>query len=226
MGRYQRNIGTLTEEGQKKINDSKVLVIGSGGLGGFVIEGLSRMGVKTIGVCDFDVFDDSNLNRQLFSSLEVLGQLKAEVAKKRVLSIDDTIDVTTYTEAFPNQEIAKDIDKYDIVVDCLDSMQVRTVLAKFCLEHKKPLIHGAVGGYYGTLAVVSEENQIIDKLVETTGDTTDTIDKRMGNPYAIVATISALQVHLAIQVLLGRKYLKKGMYYVDIQSFSIDEIVF
>ncbi len=226
MSRYEKNIGTLTEAGQKKINESKVLVIGSGGLGGFVIEGLARMGIKTIGVCDFDVFDNTNLNRQLFSSLEVLGQKKAEVAKKRILSIDDTIEVLTYTEAFPNDDIIADIDRFDLVVDCLDSMKVRKILSKFCIENKKLLIHGAVGGYYGTLAVIDEDNQIIDKLIDLNGGSDDTIEKRMGNPYAIVATISALQVHLAIQVLLERKYLKKGMYYVDIQSFNIDEIVF
>lgn len=226
MSRYERNIGTLTEEGQKKINNSKVLVIGAGGLGGFVIEGLSRMGVKTIGVCDFDVFDYTNLNRQLFSSLDVLGHNKAEVAKNRVRSIDDTIDVITYMEAFQNKKIIEDINKYDLVIDCLDNIDARVELSEFCLENKKLLIHGAVGGYYGTLAVISEENRVIKNITERTSDTNDTIDKRMGNPYAIVAVISALQVHLAIQVLLDRKYLKKGMYYVDIQSFSIDEIVF
>lgn len=225
MRRYEKNIGTFTEEGQKKINNSKVLVIGAGGLGGFVIEGLSRIGVKTIGICDFDVFDDSNLNRQLFSYLEVLGQPKVDVAKKRVLSIDDTIDVITYTNPFPNEDINNDIDKYDLIIDCLDSMKVRLKLEKFCLKHKKLLVHGAVGGYYGTIAVVSEQNQIIKNLIDSHGSS-DTVDKVMGNPYPIVAVISSFQVHLAIQVLLGREYLKKGMYYVDIQTFNIEEVVF
>ncbi len=107
MKRYARNFGTITEEGQRILCSKKVLVIGSGGLGGFVIEGLSRMGIKTIGVCDYDVFDITNLNRQLFATEDVIGVPKVDVAKKRINLIDKTIDVITYNKAFPCDEYRK-----------------------------------------------------------------------------------------------------------------------
>ncbi len=229
--RYARNFGTLTEEGQKLIHSKKILVIGAGGLGGFVIEGLARMGVKTIGVCDCDVFEESNLNRQLLSNEEVIGQQKAIIARKRIHLIDKTINVTTYMEAFPNDQITDDIQKYDLVIDCLDNLKTRFTLENYCIEHNKLLIHGAIGGYYGTVGVVSPENRILSKLAQTADieedddiEILETVDMRMGNPFAIVAVVAALEVHLALRVLIGQDYLKKGMYHIDIQNFSIDEI--
>ncbi len=229
--RYARNYGTVTEEGQKILHKKKVLVIGAGGLGGFVIEGLARMGVKTIGVCDCDVFDESNLNRQLLSNEEVIGQQKAIVARKRIHLIDKTINVTTYMDPFPNEDIAADIHYYDIVIDCLDNIQTRFTLENFCIDNNKLLIHGAVGGYYGTVAVVSPENRILSKLAQTANveedddiEILETVDMRMGNPYSIVAIVASLEVHLALRVMLGKDYLKSGLYYIDIQNFYIDEI--
>ncbi len=229
--RYARNFGTLSEDGQKLLHTKKVLVIGAGGLGGFVIEGLARMGIKTIGVCDYDVFEASNLNRQLLSNEEVLGQQKAIVARKRIHLIDSTINVTTYITAFPNEQITDDIEKYDLVIDCLDNLKTRFLLENYCIEHNKLLIHGAIGGYYGTVGVVTSDNRILSKLVQTVDDENEddleileTVDMRMGNPFAIVAVVAGLEVHLAISVLLGKEYLKKGMYYIDIQNFSIDEV--
>ncbi len=226
MNRYDRNFGTITVEGQKKLHEKKVLVIGAGGLGGFVIEGLARMGIKYIGICDYDVFDTSNLNRQLFATEEVLGKNKASIAKARIKSFDKTIEVKTYKEAFPNDAIKKDIKNYDLVVDCLDSIKTRIALEKLCLKHNKKLIHGAVGGYYGTIAVISEENKIMKNLVKYVSNESDTVDKLMGNPYFTVGVIGSFQVQVAIFVLLGKKYLTKGLYYFDVENYQIDEIVF
>ncbi len=226
MDRYKRNYGTITEEGQKLLHSKKVLVIGAGGLGGFVIEGLARMGIKNIGICDCDVFDESNLNRQLFSTEEVIGQPKVEVAKKRVHSIDKTINVALYNERFPNADIDNDIEFYDIVIDCLDSIDSRLKLEKLCVKHDKKLIHGGVGGYYGTMAVISKENRIIENLLKY-DPIESTVEKSMGNPYSIVSIVGAFQVHLCLAVLLGRNYLKNGIYYLDIEScFQIEKIPF
>ncbi len=222
--RYKKNIGTLTEEGQKELNEKRVLVIGSGGLGGFVLEGLARMGVKTIGVCDFDVFEDSNLNRQLLATEDVLGEAKTAVALKRIGRIDKTIEVICYNTAFPNEEIDNDIEKYDLVIDCLDSISTRVILEHYCIERNKLLVHGAIGGYYGTVGVISDENRIMEMLIRNIDKDTKSMDKIMGNPYSIVAVMGALQVHIAINVLLGREYLKKGLYYIDIDGFDIQEI--
>ncbi len=224
MNRYARNIGTLGKDGQKELNSKKVLVIGSGGLGGFVIEGLARMGIKEIGVCDLDVFDETNLNRQILSTEDVLGKSKVDIAKKRISIIDKEIKVNTYGDGFPCSDITNDIGNYDLVIDCLDNIETRIKLEDFCIENNIKLIHGAVGGYYGAVGVSSKDNRIISNYVTHAIENTETLDKIMGNPYSIVSLVSALQVHIAILVLLDREYLKEGVYYVDILNFCIDEI--
>ncbi len=226
MERYARSLGTIGSEGQKALNSKSVLVIGSGGLGGFVIEGLARMGVKTIGICDYDTFDVSNLNRQLFSSISKLGTSKVTSACERVYDIDDTIKTIPYEKAFPCDEIKKDISSYDLVIDCLDNLKARILLENFCVEYGKVLIHGAVGGYYGVVGVITENNRLIEKSILNGSDESNSTEKLMGNPFSIVGVVASLQVHLALLVLLGRPFLEKGMYYIDLQSFSIEEIIF
>ncbi len=224
--RYARSVGTIGEDGQQILSTKSVLVIGAGGLGGFVIEGLARMGVKTIGICDYDVFDVTNLNRQLFSSESKLGLSKVTTASERVKDIDSEIKTIIYNKPFPCDEITKDISNYDLIIDCLDSLKVRIILEDFCLENNKKIIHGAVGGYFGVVGVVTKDNKIIEKYALNGNDESNSAEKLMGNPYSIVGVVASLQVHLALLVLLGRPYLDKGMYYIDIQSFSIEEIAF
>ncbi len=226
MERYKRNFGTIGEDGQKILNSKKVLVVGCGGLGGFVIEGLARMGIKAIGVCDYDSFENTNLNRQILCMENNLGNKKIDTAKDRIKKIDNDISVTTYSKAFPNDEVLKDFSKYDLIIDCLDSILVRSNLEKVCLQNNKKLIYGAVGGYYGALGVISHENKLIEKIAENGMDNNSNVEKEMGNPFGIVGVVASLQVHLATLVLLNKDYLKKGMYYIDIESFSIEEIVF
>ncbi len=226
MERYARSLGTIGSEGQEALSFKKVLVIGTGGLGGFVIEGLARMGVKTIGICDLDTFDATNLNRQLFSSVSKLGSSKVTTACERVYDIDNTIKTIAYSKGFPCEEITNDISTYDLVIDCLDNLKSRIALENFCLANSKVIIHGAVGGYYGIVGVISEDNRLIEKSILNGSDESNGAEKLMGNPFSIVGVVASLQVHLAILFLLNRPYLEKGMYYVDLQSFSIEEIKF
>ncbi len=226
MERYIKNIGTITKEEQQMLHNKKVLVIGAGGLGGFVIEGIARMGIKTIGICDFDVFDETNLNRQLLSLQSTLNKKKQLVAKERIKDIDNTIEVITYEEAFPNDKIICDIEMYDLVIDCLDNIKSRIQLEKTCLLYNKICIYGAVGGFYGTVGVISKQNKIIEKITKNGTDESNSAEKQLGNPFAIVGIVSSLQVYLATLVLLNKKYLKTGMYYIDIKNFSIEEILF
>ncbi len=219
--RYIRNLGTLSKSGQDLLLTKRVLVVGSGGLGGFVIEGLSRLGVRTIGVCDHDVVDESNLNRQLLSNEKNIGVSKIVLAKERINLINSNIEVKLYNQSFPNDSIKEDIDMYDLVIDCLDYIPTRKELANFCIKNNKKMIHGAVSGYYGQVAVISEENMIIDNFSNTSK-----VDEKFGNPYFIVSFISSVQVYLAVQVLLDRPYLKKGMYHLDIEDLEITKIPF
>ncbi len=226
MNRYLRNIGTIGEEGQRILNNKKVLIIGLGGLGGFVVEGLARMGIKTIGICDYDSFDESNLNRQLLSQENTIGKKKVITAYERIKNIDSTIEIKKYEKAFPSKQIIDDIKNYDLIVDCLDSIKTRIQLENISLYYNKKIIYGAVGGYYGSIGVICKENNLMEKMKFKDNEENNFIEKEMGNPFSIVGVVSSLQVQLAIMVLLDKPYLKEGMYYIDIENFSIEEIKF
>ncbi len=217
MERYCRNIGVLSEEEQKLLNSKRALVIGSGGLGGFVIEGLIRMGINTIGICDFDVADISNLNRQILVLEETIGKEKVDLAESRIKNINSAARVIKYMSHFPSEEVVADLDNYDIVIDCLDNFESRVKLEKECVQRNLIVIHGGVGGNYGQVGVVSNDNKLISLLNEFNSD----IQQKLGNPYYIVSVVSALQVHLAILVLLNREYLSSGFYQIDLNSFVI-----
>ena len=101
--RYTRNISTITEEENEKLRDFKVCVIGCGGIGGYVIEMLARIGIGYLTVVDMDVFEESNLNRQILSSEKNLGNSKAIEAKKRINAINSDVHVNVIQSPF-NEE--------------------------------------------------------------------------------------------------------------------------
>jgi molybdopterin-synthase adenylyltransferase len=100
LDRYKRNVKTLSEEENDKLKDCKVCVIGCGGLGGYVIEMLGRLGIGHITAVDGDVFDETNLNRQILSDEESLRQNKAEKAKERMKLVNSTIQIKAISEMF------------------------------------------------------------------------------------------------------------------------------
>ena len=91
QARYERNIPSLTEAESELLRTKKVAVIGCGGLGGYIIEQLARLGIGTIRIVDGDVFEESNLNRQLFSDMNVLGKPKTEVSQARVAAVNPDV---------------------------------------------------------------------------------------------------------------------------------------
>lgn len=220
MERFARNKQTISEEKQQMLAKCRVLVVGCGGLGSHVIEGLARIGFMDIGLCDFDVFEASNLNRQLNALETTLGKSKAVMAYERMKSIHSEIKGTVYVDKYPNAEILADLADYDLVIDCLDSIAMRKQLEQDCLKLGKTLIHGAIAGHFGYFGVITKENPLMAR--QETRD--DSIEKQLGNPYYIVATVASMQVMLAVRVLTGQPYLKNGFYVIDLADLSIEEI--
>jgi molybdopterin/thiamine biosynthesis adenylyltransferase len=130
--RYNRNMSTLSPEENERLRSFKVCVVGCGGLGGYVIELLGRLGVGLITAVDGDVFDATNLNRQLLSSEELLGKSKAFAAQDRMKKVNS--DVTVHPiQAFVTEENCDEIIScHDIVVDALDNMTARRLLEQRC----------------------------------------------------------------------------------------------
>ena len=120
--RYHRNFGVISPSEQVKLLQSKVAIIGAGGLGGTVLELLARMGIGELIIADKDIIGDSNLNRQILSTETNLGQSKTEVAVKRVKEINSSIEIIGHSVFINSDNVKKIINGAEIVVDALDNL--------------------------------------------------------------------------------------------------------
>ena len=134
---YLDRVETLIgKEKLRKLRSKKVLICGVGGVGSFVAEGLARSGIGHITLCDFDVVDASNLNRQLMTSKKNIGEIKTDALKKRLEEVSDAkIDTIN---AYIDEDFK--LKKYDYVVDCIDSLNSKFALVKKAHEKDIPII--------------------------------------------------------------------------------------
>lgn len=145
---------------QLRLLRARVSVIGCGGLGGTVSEILSRLGVGTLRLIDPDCFEEHNLNRQRFSTVDTLGRPKVEVARAALAAINPV----THIEAVRAKFGETDVLASEIVVDALDSADGRRLLGTLCKKHDRPLIHGAVREWYGQVGIATTANDLIAGL--------------------------------------------------------------
>ena len=223
--RYQRNQQTFTVYDQLKLFRSRVAVIGCGGLGGFVIEELARVGVGTITAIDPDIFEESNLNRQLLSGTSALGCAKVEIAAARIADINPSITLRPVQAPYAPQQAAELLDGAQVVIDCLDSIPTRLALAKSCAEMGIPLVHGAVAGWYGHLCTQFPGERSIQTLYG--GYSTDQrgLEARLGNPSFTPAVIASLEAAEVCKLLLKIGVLLRGRWLViNLFDMTFDEI--
>lgn len=222
--RYQRNRRTISIDGQRRLFRGRVAVVGCGGLGGYVIEQLARLGVGSLVVVDPDVFEEHNLNRQLLSSLDGLGKSKVAAAVARVGAINPAVTITPHEVAFSAANGAELFGGVQMVVDALDSIPVRLELAELCAALGLPLVHGAIGGWYGHVATQFPGEKAIEGVyrnwVEGKG-----VEQQLGNPAFTPAVVASLQVAEACKILLGETQLLRGrMLSVDLLSMEFHGI--
>jgi molybdopterin-synthase adenylyltransferase len=152
--RYSRNQKSISCTDQLKLLQSHVAIIGLGGLGGTVTEILARLGVGTLTLVDGDVFDESNLNRQLLGSTAQLGQKKAEVAASRVREINPAVSLRTFAEFFSAATRETILAGVQLAVDCLDTIPARFELELACRRAEIPMVSAAIAGSSGQATVV------------------------------------------------------------------------
>ena len=200
--RYQRNRGMLTTQQQARLFQSRVAVIGCGGLGGYVLEELARLGVGTIVAIDSDRFEEHNLNRQLLSSPGTLGQIKVVAAAQRIAEINPAVTVRSVQEYISRANGRDLLADTDCVVDAVDNVTTRLDLEALCSDLKIPLVHGAIAGWYGHVATVYPGEDTLRKIFRLwTGG--KGIEQQLGNPSFTPAVIASMQVAEVCKVLLG-----------------------
>ena len=141
-----KNIGIL---GQKKILSAKVLVVGAGGLGCPAVEFLTRAGIGTLGIVDYDKVSLSNLHRQSLYEKTDIGKSKVLIVKKILNRINSNTKVQSYNLKLNNINFKKIINKYDYIVDGSDNFKTKFLLNDFCLKYKKFLFSGAISKFDG-----------------------------------------------------------------------------
>ena len=153
--RYSRHllVPEVGEEGQFKLLDSRVLLIGAGGLGSPAAYYLAADGVGTIGIIDADVVDDSNLQRQILHNTQRIGQYKAESARETIEALNPDVKVITHIERLDESNVARIIADYDVILDGTDNFPTRYLLNDAALIANKPVVHGSVFRFEGQLTV-------------------------------------------------------------------------
>lgn len=153
--RYDRQIQLpeLGQEGQEKIRQSKVLIVGLGGLGSPIALYLTGAGVGTIGLIDDDSVSLDNLHRQILYTETEIGQAKAEVAARNLASHNSEVNIQSYPFRLTTENAAKIIAEYDIIVDGCDNFRTRYLIDDTCRVLHKPYVYGAIGSLEGMVSV-------------------------------------------------------------------------
>src|SRR5438445_557650 len=142
------------EGGQLKLLDSRILLIGAGGLGSPASLYLAAAGVGTIGIVDADIVDETNLQRQIAHSLDTLGTPKVDSAKRTIEALNPDVDVRTYRERLTSENIERILDDgWDVIVDGADNFPTRYLVNDASVWHGIPVVHGSIFRFEGQVTV-------------------------------------------------------------------------
>ncbi len=155
LQRYSRQymLEEIGVDGQIKIKQAKVLVIGAGGLGCPVLQYLGAAGVGTLGIIDFDKVEVHNLHRQILFTADDIGRPKALTAAKKINAGNPNVTCMVFNERLQEPNAAKIISQFDIVVDGSDNFLTRYLVNDVCVQLSKPLVYGSILKFEGQLAV-------------------------------------------------------------------------
>ncbi|WP_051257703.1 HesA/MoeB/ThiF family protein [Desulfovibrio cuneatus] len=199
------------EECLHRLATSRVVLLGCGGLGGHVLEGLARAGVGFLRVVDGDTFSPSNLNRQTLCTEHTLGQNKALAAQQRAAAINSEIDVEAVTTFATPATLPGLLQGMHVVVDALDNVAARFQLAEAACTCGIPVVHGAVAGFSGHATVVYPGDTSLHSIYATNqGEAPNSPNTMAGATEApgvappTPALIAAVQVAETIKILLGK----------------------
>ncbi|MFC3863908.1 molybdopterin-synthase adenylyltransferase MoeB [Alcaligenes aquatilis] len=158
VNRYSRHllIPNVGIEGQRRIKNAKVLVIGAGGLGSPTLLYLAAAGVGTLGIIDFDRVDESNLQRQIIHTVDSIGELKVESAKRAIQKLNPHIKVETYTDRLEPDMAVELFSRYDLILDGTDNFATRYLVNDACMLADKPYVWGSIFRFEGQVSVFWE----------------------------------------------------------------------
>lgn len=223
--RYLKNYAAISVTEQSQLAKKRILIVGCGGLGGYLLEYLGRLGVGHITIVDGDVFDETNLNRQLLSSQINLGKPKVLAAKHRMLAINPLVHLETVQENLTEENAASLVKDHDIVLDALDNIPDRLLLQRTCKEVGLPLVHGALAGWYGQVCVIQPGEDLLD-LIYGNYDIEQGEEIETGSLSFTAGLVASIQASEAVKLLLGKPKLNRELLAVDLLRSQFDCIKF
>ena len=217
--RYLRNLGAITEENCQLLRQKTVLVVGCGGLGGYLMEYLARIGIGTIRCVDGDVFDETNLNRQILATMDTIGKPKALAAQARLQLVNPSVTVEP-TYAFLDKTNAPELIRgCDVVLDALDNIPTRKLLADACAQANVPYIFGAISGWVAQAGISMPG----DRMIQTLYPEGITIKDKSVLSFT-PAMCAAMQVALCVSLLLGHPVETGKLHYFDLFCEEYEKI--
>ncbi len=225
--RYSRNGSTLSLKDQLAMLLTHVAIIGQGGLGGTVTETLARMGVGELTLIDGDVFEESNLNRQLLSSHDNLGTHKATAGKERVQRINSGIKVKAIIDFIDGTNSKEYLQDVDICVDCLDTITARLDLQKSCQKLNIPLVSAAIGGTAGQATVIFPGDEGLQQIYGSTSQLQQKgVEVHLGTLAYGAGFMAAVECAEVIRLICTQtSTLRNSLLITDIATHSMDTVV-
>ena len=205
--RYSRHIllPKIGYEGQEKLVNSHALIVGAGGLGSPVVLYLAASGVGQLTICDFDVVDLTNLQRQIIHTIQSVGTNKAVSAQQTIYQINPEVNVHTVQKKSTEAEFTELVAKADLVIDCSDNFATRYALNRVCFKFKKPLVSGAAIGFEGQISVFDfrhASSPCYHCLYPDTGDDTEMRCSENGVFAPLVGMIGTAQAAEALKLIM------------------------
>tara|TARA_B100001175_G_C19497478_1_gene636149 strand:- start:104 stop:862 length:759 start_codon:yes stop_codon:yes gene_type:complete len=222
-----KNIGII---GQKKIINSKVLIVGAGGLGCPVADLLTRSGVGLIGVIDYDKVSLSNIHRQTLYTNRDIGKYKVKVLKKKLNLINKEVKIKIYNKKADDNNLKKIINKYDIVVDGSDNFKTKLLLNNFSLKFKKKLIVGAISKFDGHIFAFDFNKKNIPclKCFFQTEPSDQLLNcESEGILGSTASIVGGLLTNEVLKIILGvGKNLKSNIFILDLLNLNFRKVLF
>jgi len=226
QARFAKNLETLSEEEVAFLGGKTVAVVGLGGLGGYLVEYIARLGVGGIIAADGDRFDEGNLNRQLLSDALNIGEGKAEAARRRMALVNPQLRFTAIPSRIDSGNGVELLRGADLVMDAVDTIPARLALQEIAEDLGVPLVHGAVAGWYGQVATVFPGDRTLDEVYRNPAARGGRgIEERLGNLSFGPAIVAGLQAAEAVKVLLARgATLRNRLLVVDLLEDELEVI--
>jgi molybdopterin/thiamine biosynthesis adenylyltransferase/rhodanese-related sulfurtransferase len=205
--RYSRHliIPEVGMSGQKRLKNARVLCVGAGGLGSPALMYLAAAGVGTLGIVDFDVVDESNLQRQIIHSQNSIGQPKAESARNRISEINPLVDVVLHNERLDSFNVMEIFSQYDLIVDGTDNFATRYLVNDACVLLNKPYVWGSIYRFEGQASLFWSEHGPCYRCLYPEPPPPGMVPScaEGGVLGVLCASIGSIQVTEAIKVLTG-----------------------